>query len=288
MFNLVIPTDFSKENRETVFSFLEIFFQHLTQEDFAKLILLNAYETPRVGQSVMHNMDEKLSEISDEDLAREENFIHEKFTDLSNYQIEKYAQKGTLTNVLHRFDKKDEIDLAVLSYKADNFFDKIFRNSELNPSNIVNSLKEPVLFLPKGQTMRDIKSIMFGVDLKPFNNEEDFELFLKFAEFFDAEIYFVHINTGDEENNETLFKENFLPRLSKFSGKYNYIEVKSPKIFDGYLEFINEKDPDMFVLVERETGFLKSFLGDSFADDFSQSLTRPLLVLSEESDVEEE
>lgn len=286
MFNLVIPTDFSQENRETVFSFLDIFFQHLPKGDVTKLTLLNAYDTPRVGQSIIYNMDEKLSEISEEDLEKEANFVKERFGNVSDYQIEKCSQKGSLLNVLHLYDKKDEIDFVILSYKADNFFDKIFRNSELNPSNIVNSLKEPVLFLPKGQTPKDIKTILFGVDLKPFDNDKDFELFLKFAEFFGAEIKFIHINTGAEGMNEQLFHDTFDSKLSSFRGEYSYVEIQSPRVIDGYLEFTKENNPDMVVLIEREDNFLKSFLGDSFADNFSKSFTSPLLVLSEKYDNE--
>lgn len=287
MFNFVIPTDFTEENRETIFRFFDIFFKE-NKEASQKIILLNAFDTPNVGQSMMLNMDEMLDDFAQEDLEKERKLFDERYKGVANYKISTYARKGTLTNVLHRYDNKEEIDFAVLSYKSESFFNKIFKNDELNPSKIVNSLNEPVLFVPREEEVRGINSIMFCVDLEFFSNEQDFKLFLELAKHFKASIDFVHINTGAEENINQKFNEIYTPLLIDFKEKTRFIVVEASTLAEGYREYVNEYDPDMVVLIERKSDFFKSFLGDSFVDEISSSLNRNLLVISEKYDDEGE
>lgn len=284
--NLVFPTNFSKNTRTVITGFLKQYIK----TDWAqstKINLLHAYDTPHVGQHMMVDLDEKLEENAIEDLEREARLLREGVPLPEDMEIELYARKGNLINVMHKFDNEQEIDLAVVALKSSSFFTKILSDS--SPSHLVNSLDEPVLFVPDTAVLNQIDNIVFAIDLKPFENTKEVKIFIQAAAKLQAHVDFVYVEQELNDSAEEKFHQIFDSLLEGSNLDYSFRNIIADSPKEGIVSYAQEhQDHDLVVLIERKESFLHNLFGSNLADEIASLRELPLLVISEEYDEEEE
>lgn len=280
MKNILFLTDFSSSNFRGSYTFIKQLL-HTNYKDGLTLTFLHAYGKPIEEEPVIGKIAGNKVRFATEEMQQEILKLHEKVMFPEEVVLKTVASESSFSEAIHDLDEKVEFDLIIIVLKKETFFEKIFKSKVSSPSKMVNDVKEPILFIPANEDFSFPQKVIYGIDLKPFNNQQDWDYTTQMLKLFNPQVEFVHINTGMEENTEEKFKSLYEKMLKDFPFEYQFIEIKAASAGEGLKNFIEKEEIDLAVLIERKERFLKSFLGDSIADELSGVLNIPLLVISE-------
>lgn len=270
MTNIVLPVNFSREVRTVLIAFIKQMQQKTTDLNF---ILLHAYDTPKFGFAMGHDISDVLRKSSISDLEYEKNEMSKVFPNLN---ITTYAEQGSLAKVLNEYDRNNSVDFAVLALKGSNMIQSLLADNR--PSELARDSNVPVLFLPNTNQFQLPQNIVFGTDVKPFENKEDFKGLLKIFKLLKAHLQFLYVNENDVSK-----KEDFAKNYAKYLGEveYSYTELEHEDAAKGILEFVKEQEIDGIALIERKGSFLKRLFDINVLDHMIENVELPILVINE-------
>ena len=143
-----------------------------------------------------------------------------------------------------------KVDFIVVGKKGESAIKEVLLGS--TTSRLIEKSDCPVLAIPEKVSSKKIKSIVYAAALE----ETDLlaiEKLLGMVKQFKASIHVVHISTKSEyagEDQMEWFKEMLQQKIN-----YNklYFELRfSEDVFSELQQYVNEIDPDMLVMLERQ------------------------------------
>lgn len=270
MTNIILPVNFSKEVRKVLVKFIH---QMYTKTEDLHFILLHAYDTPKYGFAMGHDISEILKKNAISDLHAEQKSLLEHFP---NSRITIHTAQGSLAKVINDYEAKYPIDFVAVALKGSNMIQDILASSR--PSELASISNVPVLFLPNTDDFQLPTNIVFGTDVKPFENDEDFEGLLKISKLLKAKLHFLYV----KENN-TSQQEAFDKHYAKYlqNTEYSYTELEHNDAAKGILEFIQTEKANGIALIERKGNFLKRLFNISVLDHMVTEAQLPTLVINE-------
>lgn len=271
MKKILLPTNFSQEVREAHISIIKELMRK--KDDFA-FTLIHSYEQPKFGQSLGHDISEVLEKATKEDLKKELNLLKEA---IPSIQIDWYIGEGSLAYVVNQYDKESVVDFMIVPLVGSNMFKDILSDS--SPSELARRSNVPMLFLPNSTTQVSLPSnIVFGIDVKPFENEDDFLGLLNIIEALDAKLQFLYV-MEDKESKQEAFDKYYKPLLKKCS--YEYIELAGEDASESIVEYINKNNCDGIALIERKGNFIQRLFKISLLENVIKLAKLPMLVINE-------
>lgn len=169
---------------------------------------------------------------------------------------------------------KSQIDLVVMGSRGSSGLDEVLIGS--NTEKVVRTATCPVITIKEKTDVSQLKKVVFASDFKE-SDQEVAGRFKKMQSMFDAEFYFVYINTPG--NFET--SRESMNRIRKFVQTHKFEHVKA-EIYnsiseeEGILQFAEDIQADMIAITTHgRSGFLHLITG-SIAEDVVNHSKRPV------------
>lgn len=277
MKNIIYPTDFS-ENSEHAFDYA----LELARIFNAKVTLFNSYQLPYSKSNLLVSMTERMQadSINGLEQLKQKALEHQ---DYKNLEFELDSRSGGFVSLIPKVAKDREGNLIVMGTKGASGLKEMFIGS--NTLEVIQTSHCPVLAIPEKAlpaTKRKFDKIAMASDLKKIKNPEQLKPLFEIAEACHASIEFVNIirpddSISDEERaRQVLFLEKLCGDI-----KTSIHFATNADIIDGLSDYINHKQPDLFVMLSRKHSLFERLFTKSITSKLSFRAEVPLLVMDE-------
>lgn len=192
----------------------------------------------------------------------------------SSFKFTTNLKMGNAFKGIHESIKEEEPDLVVMGSQGSSGIEEIFVGS--NTEKVVRNATCPVVTIKHPIDPKQIKKIVFASDFRE-NSAEVAARMKRLQHLFDAELYFVIVNTPGtfETSRESL------QRIKYFAKQYSFDNVQA-EIYNslseegGIIEFAEDINADMIAMATHgRTGFMHLITG-SIAEDVVNHAKRPV------------
>jgi nucleotide-binding universal stress UspA family protein len=143
---------------------------------------------------------------------------------------------------------------------------------------VVPYIQFPVLIIHDKAVFSGIKNIAIASDSEQIHENITVQSIKKWLSLFHVEPDIIHVKTHDKVDLQILTGNIFLyNHFSEFHPKYHSIHNKS--VEDGLFRFIEEKKPDLLIVVPGKYGFLKKLFHASHSKQLILHAHLPVLVV---------
>ena len=282
MKNILIPTDFSK-NAWNAISYALHFFKN----EKCKFYFLNTY-TPvfyradyALGGAMYSAIPDVGVDISLAQLGKTLKDVQERFPN-KNHEFDVVSAFNTLTDEINKLSKKKNIDLIVMGTQGATGAKQLFLGS--NTVFVIRKAKVPVLAIPENYTFRVPKKILFPSDFLTLYKKNEVYNIIEMAKMYGAEITLFHVwEVQDMTDIQEKNKSSLLKDLKNTS--FEQIQVKGKKLPEAVLDYIDENDIDLLVMMNRNHSFFERVLIRQNVDQIGFHVQIPFLVVRDTSEV---
>jgi len=270
MKTILVPTDFS-DNANRALNYA----CNLALQNKAKVVLMNSFQLPASTSNVMINFSDILEEDSIKDLNKNLELIRENET-FKTVEIELFSCYGYLSAAIQKASSKYSIDLVVMGTAgASNLSSRLFGS---NTTEAIKNAEQPILVVPSEATYSDWKNITFASNIQNSTNDCPF---LPLKEMMISKACMLNVLTVVEHENN-IDKEKINERIASKLNQVNYSIhiVENESVSDGIIEFINENDTDLLVLIRKDYGFIEGLLHSSVTKKLALHAKKPMLLYS--------
>ena len=262
MKNILVPTDFSN----TADKALKYAIKLAICFD-AELHLLNSYDVPHSGATMIINIDNLLEKDSNTNLELCKNEIASKFPDL---KVTVHSKSGPADDSVIRFLNTKKIDLVVMGTTgASGIKGKIFGSTT---SGLIKNIKTPLLVIPNQADLDDPCRIGISTDLKFKLDDEIYNPAREIALTFGSKVSFFNVND--------LYKNEQLEAIEKeFGTEIDFIY--GTDIEEGINEYLIDSNINLLVLVSEKHNLMHKIFKPSVTKTMAKNLNIPMLILSQ-------
>jgi nucleotide-binding universal stress UspA family protein len=278
MIRILVPYDFSS-NADHALEFAISLGQNYSK---LEILVLHVIETPlATGIGAMGGGLDPIPDFENqvfflelvENRKKQFEELRQKYAE-SEFDLSTKIEIGNIYRNISDTIIKHGIDLVVMGSKGSSGLDEIIIGS--NTEKVVRTASCPVLTIKEKIDVADLKKVVFASDFRNADHEVAGR-FKKMQHLFDAEFYFVYVNTPG--NFET--SRDSMNRIRTFVKTHNFEHVKA-EIYnslseeEGIIQFAEDIDADMIAITTHgRTGLLHLFTG-SIAEDVVNHSKRPV------------
>lgn len=268
MKTILVPTDFSNNAFKAL-----IYAAHLAKAIEAKILLLNAYQAPTASSNVMINFTDILEEDSKKDLDKTINKL-KAVEELSGVEIEGVSVYGFLTEAIAKVEAKNDIDLVIMGTAgASNLSNRLFGS---NTTDAIKNTKLPLLVIPRDTEYKEWKNITFASNIQKDKNDCPFKPLTNLVKLIDTHLHIVTVVENESEIDKDDIKNRIDNKLQGILYDVNVIENDS--VAEGILDFIDDYDTDLLVLIRKNYGFIEGLLHSSVTKKLALHSAKPMLL----------
>ena len=276
MKNILIPTDFSTNAVNAIEFALELFKCERVHFYFMYAYADELYEISHDKEDdYFKQQKKKIIQVSNKKLSELISRIQREKHN-PKHQFEKISVFESLVDGVNDFVNKKDIDLVIMGTKGQTADKKITFGS--HTVQVFKYVKCPVMAIPNNYEFVQPKKILFPSDyLIPYKRRE-LKLLDTIAYRFKSEVHSLYISDFEDlshrQTDNQLFLKGSLPnaRLS-----FNRTEVKNKGV--AIMEYANENNMDLLVMVNSRHSFLEDLLYRSTVDQIALNPVIPFLVL---------
>ena len=273
MKKILLPTDFSETaNRAAEYAI------ELLQEEKAEFILLNAYEMPHAGSSMLVSLTDLLREESVKGLEEQIANLKSKY-ESSNRFFRSISEYGSLVSVLERYLKNESVDLIVMGTLGASGVRDILIGS--NASAVIRNIHHPVLSIPAMPEFKKPDNVAMAVDHQGIKDPEVLKPLKEIVHRFGSKLNLVTICKNDQEvqsasdTAETLIKQHF----EGLPVQVHTLRNNDPG--EGLRDYMENNATDLMVMLPRDLGFFERLFHRSVTRHMATHLQVPMLSLHE-------
>lgn len=211
-----------------------------------------------VDEIVAKEQNEKLKQIVDQ-------------VDVKSVEVNMLTAKGSVIENINSIHKSLGIDILIIGPRSNDLRGDLFLGKI--SGSMVKHTNIPVLIIPESYTFQPIKKVLTAIKSGIIKPESVLSTLNDILDRFKAKMHLLQVKTP-----------NFLPEdvefysdLSAITSSYNSSE--NATLFQGVLEHINAKDPDMICVFARKRGFFKKLWEQTTVKNKDFESRVPLLVL---------
>jgi nucleotide-binding universal stress UspA family protein len=195
-------------------------------------------------------------------------------------QINTKVKMGLPTEDIIDMVKEHQFDMVIMGTKGATGLDRILFGSVTGNVIEDDSIKCPVLAVPKGTNYRSISHILYGMDYE----EDDvpvIDSLLEFAGEFDAKLTCLHISTDEDLEASDRLEKEILEDTYWFTpySKIKFELVKNESVKKGMETYLKENKVDLIAVQPRERNFLENLFHKSVSANLYTYAGVPVLVL---------
>ena len=274
MKKILVPTDFSDTaNKARDYAI------QLAQLISAEIILLNTYHIPYsgTGAGTLVNIDKIALEESEEAMELQLEYVNSNY---SNIKFSSLCRSGLLVDSVRRISENNGVDLIVLGTTGASGAIENMLGS--NASALVSNVNVPMITIPKEGSINFPKHIVAANDLMDSGEEKIFDVLKELAVETYSTIDFLFIINEEDQAKNRINRLKAADFDSKFDAQYHPFHFReSENIGEGILEYIENKDFDLLVVVAHQRSFWEGLFHKSIAKSLVKHAKLPVLILPE-------
>lgn len=272
--HILCPTDFSETAAvalEHAVLLAEKFNAKLSilnvREAFAEYMILQEYGIPgREDKDYFNHVNSKLEKLVAPIKAK-------------GIKVETYTKSGKIADEVSKFVKDNHVSDVVIGMHGVKGRDSYFMGG--NAHRIVNSTNVPVLQVDKHAHTANYKTIVMPID-SSFHTREKIPYATTLAKKYGAEIRLIALQTSsnDEIRDSVLKVLNQVEKYISDSGvKCDSAIRNSNNLSDDTLEYADEINADLIIIMSEQEKTLKGLFLGSYAQQLVNQSTRPVLTI---------
>ncbi|CAM1349347.1 universal stress protein [Tenacibaculum insulae] len=174
------------------------------------------------------------------------------------------------------YSKKINANLIIMGSKGHTALEEILIGS--NTEKTVRNSEIPVIITKKETDDFKLKKLVFASTFEK-DEAKALEGFLRFANMFDSDIYFLKVNTPQKFESTADSKNKIKAFIKKYQITNYSLNVYSDKsVQDGILNFSSENDIDLVSLATHGRSGLSRFFNESISVNLSKNVLKPILT----------
>ncbi|NJY64093.1 universal stress protein [Salinimicrobium sp. CDJ15-81-2] len=273
MKKILVPTDFSEQAENA----LKVAAQ-LAKKYNAEIYLLHMIELPAdmsnpVGETRSHDLPEALFFMK---------MAKKKFNQLlsapylSGIKVQDTVEFNQAFEGIMNTSRKYGCDFIVMGSQGASGFKEMFIGS--NTEKVVRTSEIPVLVIKNDHPSFEVNNFVFATNLEE-HGRETFKKVVEFAEFIEAKLHLVYINTA----NEFITSEAIDNRLSKYLDNLNFSNYEfhvynDESIERGIMNFSRKVNADLVGIATHGRKGLSHFFNGSISEDLVNHATSPVIT----------
>ncbi|EAR00078.1 universal stress protein [Maribacter sp. HTCC2170] len=278
MKNIILPTDFSDNAWNAIFTALKIF-----ENVDCNFILLNTYEpkmTNLLGKKSRERLGviyDSLSENSNIQLDKSIQYLSQNHK-RTNHEFELVSVSNNVDQAINQLLLEREIDLIVMGTKGASGAKEVFMGS--NTVRVIKKIRFcPILAVPDEHDFKRLNAVVFPTNFTHVIGEEDLQSILEMASIWNAKINVLQIaeeyvlSEMQKKNKELLSK-----RLNGLDHQFHRVEMWN-NVADAVNDFSKKEDIDLIVLINYPHTFLEKLTRESVIRKMAFHTKIPILIL---------
>lgn len=261
---ILIPIDFTKD------SLLAFNYAHNIYGSYGvKYFFINIPKIRQAGSTIFFDLNHDY-------LKLQKGKMDELLADLRNQYVDcnlsGLVSAGTMVDNLLEKAEDLEVDLIVMATNGADEPGESFTGT--NASQIVGYTRIPLLIVPNGFEPQPPGNVVFCIDKTKYVNESAVEPLLNIVQKGDANLSLLHVLS--DESNKIEFNE--LPKILLEQASQRQ-EILGLDIEARIIEFVDENNIDLLVLLKHERSFFERLFHYSVSKDITTRTTSPILIL---------
>lgn len=272
MKTILVPTDFS----ETA-NIARDYAIQIAKVLNAEIILLNTFHIPYSGASsgTLVNLDKVALEESEKAMSNQVEYLNLNYADIT---FKTLCKPGLLLDSVKRIGKNREVDLIVMGTTGASGVIENYLGS--NTSSLVGSINIPIIAVPQNAAINFPEKIVVANDLLESGEDKLFDLLKELAVNTNSEVDFLFIIDEEKQADNKVERLKAAKFDDNFNTKYHPFYLKeSENVKDGILEFIEDKNFDLLVLISHQRSFWEGMFHKSISKSLVKHAKLPILVL---------
>lgn len=268
MLNILIPTDFSDNAQKAVDFAVTIFGAD------AKYTLVNSYEVPHSGTTMLISIADILEKDSLQLLNDAKTKLVEKYPDMEGL-VDVKPVMGPTNVAIKKLALAEGYDMVVMGTKGATGLKQVLVGSVA--SNTMADMDCPVIAVPQDAPLKVPKKIVFAVDDQGLNEGKVPARLADLARMLDAEVLLLNVIPVGEMAHVGSNKESKAEEIPVFENVRHSIHfIESDDVNKGIVSFIEESGADMLAMVTRKNDFVSKLFGTSNTKQMMMSTHIPL------------
>jgi nucleotide-binding universal stress UspA family protein len=272
MKKILVPTDFSDTANKARDYAIQI-----AQAVGAEIILLNTFHIPYSGASAgtLVNLDKIALEESEKAMEMQLEYVNANY---SNINFKTLCRPGLLVDSVKSIGNKNEVDLIVMGTTGAS---GVVGNAlGSNTSALIGSIKTPIIAVPNEAVINFPKRIVVANDLMESGEEKLFDVLKELAFDTNSSIDFLFIVQEESHASNKIDRLKAADFDNKFDSQYHPFHFRdNQNVEEGILDYIENKDFDLLVVVSHQRGFWEGLFHHSVSKSLVKHATLPILVL---------
>lgn len=266
MKKILIPTDFSENAQKATRYALGVF------GDTAHYTLVNAFQVPHSGSTMLISISDILKRDSEELLKEELIRLEDEFPHLVN-NLHVVAEMGHADIVLRKLAAKNGCDLVVMGTKGATGLKSVLVGSVA--SNVIQNVPCAVLAVPAESEAKAPARIVLAADDETLTRDRCPDALAYVAGLNNAKVMILNVLADGESSRSDGRKPS-----NSFDGiDHSYHFETGKDIGKVVAEFAKGNDADLMAMVRRKKDLFSNLFGQSHTREMIQAAKMPLLVL---------
>ncbi|MEZ4921181.1 MAG: universal stress protein [Saprospiraceae bacterium] len=278
MKKILVPTDFSNNSRHAFRVAAAIAAKTGGKIELLHTNTVMAYAPPLPEYAVLDqpSMTQYYETAADELYSMKREILE--MPEFKDVQVETRIEEGFLYNTLNRISEEDGIDLIVMGTKGASGATEFFVGS--NTEKVIRTACCPLLAVPETSGDFEMKEVVMATTLRP-DQEKAFAHMSNWQKYFDFKTDILYINNpaGFDTNAEIEKTANDFAARANLKNAVTYVGGNTFNEESSILQFAEEQDSDMIVMVTHQRKGLSHLLFGSLTEDTVNHSTKPVLCI---------
>jgi nucleotide-binding universal stress UspA family protein len=265
MNNLLVPTDFSSNANKALDYAVQ-----LANSFGATLHLLHAYTVPRPTGSMV-----SIAEHMERDIRESMEVVEEQMKGklTGNATLKIHTTRGETVQAVASASRSLKADLIVMGTQGASGLKEVFMGSVTH--GVIRNTEVPVLAIPEGPGVLDIKKIVFAIDELDISTNLIIEPLRQLAKRHQASVLIFHQENPEQVKGIDPAVNFFLEGIEH---SFHY-QLNPANLQQSLREFIRDQEADMLCMIQRKRGFFEDLFHRSTTKSFTFNSPVPLLIL---------
>ncbi len=272
MKRILVPTDFSDNAdraRDYAINIAELL--------GAEILLLNTYHLPHAGATMVVDVQDLARETSETQMKKQLKYLESNHPELD---IRSKCVSGLLVDVIKRLAEKEGVDLIVMGTKGTSGALENILGS--NTSALIGSINVPIITVPADTVINFPEKIIVANDLKESGGDNVFTILKQIVHETKASVDFLFVVDEEEKTNRKIEHLKAADFDEAFDTNYHPFHFKeSDNAEDGILEYLENKDFDLLVVVCHQRNFWQRLVERSVSKSLVKHALIPILILAD-------
>lgn len=280
MKNIVLPTDFSDNAWNAIFTALKLY-----TDVECKFYLLHAYEPNTLnmlgqkGQQRLGVIYDSLSEHSKQELNKVLAYLKKNHHN-PKHRFEVISISDPLEKAVEQLIAQKDVDLVCMGTQGATGAKQVFMGS--NTVKVLKKIKNhPILAVPSDHDFKSLKSLAFPTDFSKKYEKNQMLPMTELVSLWKTNIQIVHVAVEFEMNDQQLINQKLLKkRLNDFDVMFYNIDFEN-NIAHTLEKFMLNTEVDMIALIQYHHSFWEKMIGEPVVKKMTFHTKVPLLILPE-------